>query len=82
MGVANLWVPLAATDKAARRAQRHLARGIWSAESLALSLEQARAETTTFLTRLEREFPQTNTNLDLLVTSMTDEIRREEGAPR
>jgi len=80
MGVANLWVPLAATDK--QRADRS---GIWLAAfgrlKPGVSLEQARAETTTFLTRLEREFPQTNTNLTWLVTSMTDEIRREEGAP-
>ncbi len=78
MGVANLWTPLALTDK-----QRVDRSGIWLPAFGRLkpgaTLEQARAEAVTFFTHLEKEFPRTNTNLTWLVTSMTDEVRREEG---
>jgi putative ABC transport system permease protein len=46
-----------------------------------LTPEQAGGESTAILGRLETQFPQTNTNLTLLVSSMTDEIARKESAP-
>jgi putative ABC transport system permease protein len=44
--------------------------------------EQAEAESATIFAALEKLFPQTNTNLTLLVGSMKDEVARNEGAPQ
>ena len=81
MGVANLWTPLALSDK------QHGDRGnIWVPAfgrlKPGVTQEQARAETATFFSRMEKEFPRTNTNMTWLVSSMTDRIRREEGGPQ
>ncbi|HXN94064.1 MAG TPA: ABC transporter permease, partial [Candidatus Acidoferrales bacterium] len=80
MGIANLWTPLALTDM--QRADRG---NVWLTAfgrlKPGVTLEQARAETTTFFAHLEKEFPETNTNLTWLVSSMTDRIRKEEGGP-
>jgi putative ABC transport system permease protein len=80
MGLANLWTPLALTDK--QRADR----GSSSCSAFGRlkpggTPEQAEAESAAVFGRLERQFPDTNTNLTLLVSSMTDEIARKEGAP-
>ena len=40
---------------------------------------QAEAESAAIFGRFERQFPQTNTNLTLLIGSMADEIGKEEG---
>src|SRR5437879_1314343 len=80
MGLANLWTPLALTDK--ERADRgsswlsafgRLRPGVTS--------KQAGAESAALFARLETQYPLTNTNLTLLVNSMTSEIGRNEGAP-
>jgi len=80
LGIANMWTPLALTDK--ERAQRD---GSWFSAFARLkpgvTPEQAGAESAAIFGRLEKQFPQTNTNLTLLVGSMTDEIGREEGTP-
>src|SRR5882762_1514510 len=80
MGLANLWTPLALTDK--ERVDRGSS---WFSAFGRLrpgvTLERAGAESAAVFARLEMQFPQTNTNLTLLVSSMTDEIRREEGTP-
>ncbi len=80
MGVANLWTPLALTDK--QRADRG---NVWIPAfgrlKPGVTLEQARSETTMFFAHLEKEFPQTNANLAWLVSSMTDRVRTEEGGP-
>ena len=80
MGIANLWTPLALTDK--QRADRG---NVWLPAfgrlKPSVTLEQARAETATFFAHLEKEFPKTNTNLTWLVNFMTDGIRKEEGGP-
>jgi len=80
MGIANLWTPVALTDK--QRADR--ANSSFSAFGRlkpGVTLEQAGAEAAAIFGGLEKQFPQTNTNLTLLVGSMADEIRRKEGAP-
>jgi predicted permease len=78
MGLANLWTPLALTDKA--RADRGSS---WLHAFGRLrpdvTTEQAGAESAAIFGRLEMQFPQTNTNLTLLVSSMTEEIGKEEG---
>src|SRR5438876_148553 len=80
MGIANLWTPLVLTDK--QRADRG---NVWLPAfgrlKPGVTLEQARAETATFFAHLSKEFPETNTNLTWLVSSMTDRIRKEEGGP-
>jgi len=80
MGLANLWTPLALTDKA--RADRGSS---WFSAFGRLrpgvTLERAGAESAAVFALLEKQFPQTNTNLTLLVGSMTDEIGRKEGTP-
>ena len=78
MGIANLWTPLALTDK--ERADRG-GSWFWAFGRLKAGVkpEQAAAESAAISARLERQFPQTNTNLTLLVSSMTDEIGKEEG---
>src|SRR6266446_5554545 len=79
MGLANLWTPLALTDQ--ERADRGSS---WFSAfgrlRPGLTPEQAGAESTAIFARLASQFPQTNTNLTLLVSSMTDEIARKEGA--
>jgi predicted permease len=80
MGIANLWTPLALTDK--ERADR--VRSWFSAFGRlksSVTPEQAGAESVAIFGRLEMQFPQTNRNLTLLVSSMIDEIGRNEGTP-
>jgi predicted permease len=79
MGIANLWTPLALTDK--ERADRGSS---WVSAfgrlKPGVTLKQAGAESAAIFASLELQFPQTNKNLTLLVSSMTDEIRSKEGA--
>ena len=80
MGIANLWTPLALTDK--ERANRA---GSWLPAfgrlKPGVTQEQAEAEASVFFSGLEKQFPQTNANLTWLVNSMTWDIRRKEGGP-
>ncbi|HVH71451.1 MAG TPA: ABC transporter permease, partial [Candidatus Dormibacteraeota bacterium] len=80
MGIANLWTPLALTDK-----QRDNRAGSWLPAfgrlKPGVTQEQAEAETAVFFAGLEKQFPQTNANLTWLVNSMTWDIRTKEGAP-
>src|SRR5258708_7038464 len=80
MGLANLWTPLALTD----RARSDLGSSWLTAFGRlrpGVTPERAGAESAAIYGRLEKQFPQTNTNVTLLVTSMTDQVAREEGAP-
>ena len=80
MGLANLWTPLALTDT-----QRVDRGSTWLPAFGRLrpgvTPKQAQAETAVFFAGLEKQFPQTNTNLTWLLSSMTWDIRRKEGAP-
>jgi len=80
MGVANLWTPLALTDK-----QRTDRGGAWLPAfgrlKPGVTPKQAEAEMTVFFAGLERQSPQTNANMTWLISSMTWDIRRKEGAP-
>src|SRR6267142_13898 len=80
MGLANLWTPLALTDK--ERADRGSS---WFSAFGRLrpgvTPERAGAESAAIFARLEMQFTQTNRDLTLLVHSMTAEIVRKEGAP-
>src|SRR5467141_3761199 len=80
MGLANVWTPLALTDK--ERADRTSSSfSAFGPLKPGVTPEQAGAESAAVFARLEMQFPQTNKNLTLLVSSMTDEIGREEGTP-
>ncbi len=78
MGIANLWTPLALTDK--ERTERS---NSWFSAfgrlKPGVTAEQAAAECGTIFGRLESQFPQTNTNMTLSVMSMAEEIGKEEG---
>jgi predicted permease len=80
MGLANLWTPLALADK--ERTDRGSSRfTAFGRLKPGVTPERAAAESGAIFGRLEMQFPQNNTNLTLLVSSMTDEIARREGAP-
>jgi len=80
MGLANLWTPLALTDK--ERADRDSSSlTAFGRLKTGVMPQQAGAESAAIFGRLEKQFPETNTNLTLQVGSMTDEIARKEGAP-
>src|SRR5574337_1256572 len=79
MGTANLWTPLALTD--AQRADR--SSSFFSAFGLlkpGVTEKQAGAECATVFARLATQFPLTNKDMTLLVSSMRWQIAREEGA--
>jgi putative ABC transport system permease protein len=78
-GLCNLWTPLALTDE--QRTDR--GSSFFSAFGrlkAGVTREQAEAESKTIFATLEKQFPQTNTNLTQLVASMKEEIARNEGA--
>ena len=80
-GLCNIWTPLALTDK--QRADR--GNSFFSAFGRlkpGVTRERAEAESETIFAMLEKEFPQTNTNLTQLVGSMKEEVARNEGAPQ
>ena len=80
MGLANLWTPIALTDK--ERADRGSSfLSAFGRLKPGITLKQAGAETAAIYGALEKQFPQTNTNLTLLADPMTEEIARKEGAP-
>lgn len=78
MGIANLWTPLALTDK--DRTDRG---GSWFSAfgrlKPGVTPKQAGAECAAIFGRLESQFPQTNTNLTLQLSSMADTIGKHEG---
>src|SRR5437667_6757088 len=80
MGIANLWTPLALTDK--QRADRS---GSWLPAfgrlKPGVTQEQAEAEAGVFFSGLEKQFSQTNVNLTWLVNSMNLDNRTKEGGP-
>lgn len=79
MGVANLWTPFALTDKA--RADRDSAWfDAFGRLKPGVTQTQAAAECTTFWAQLEKSYPQTNKNRTALLSPMTFEIGKEEGA--
>jgi putative ABC transport system permease protein len=79
MGISNLWSPLALDQK--QRADRNTS---WFQAfgrlKAGATQEQAAAEVAAFSTRLEKLYPQTNTNQATLLSSMTYEIGKNEGS--
>src|SRR5260370_19008771 len=80
MGLGKLWARLAVADRArSDRGSSWLT--AFGRLRPGVTPERAGAESAAIYGRLEKQFPQTNTNVTLLVTSMTDQVAREEGAP-
>ncbi|HEX3155150.1 MAG TPA: ABC transporter permease [Candidatus Angelobacter sp.] len=80
VGIANLWVPLALSDKerADRASSSLTAFGVLKP---GVTEERAQLESGSIYARLAKQFPETNADLTLLVGSMSDEIKRKEGTP-
>lgn len=80
MGWANVWTPLALTNK--ERADRN---NNWFSAfgrlKPGISRAQAGSEAAAILARLEKQYPQTNANITWLTSPMTVEIGRNEGTP-
>lgn len=79
MGAANIWSPIALDDK--QRADRNSSwLQAFGRLKPGVTREQAGAEIATIAARLQKLYPQTNTNLTSLLSPMTDEIGKNEGA--
>ncbi|HYA98520.1 MAG TPA: ABC transporter permease, partial [Methylomirabilota bacterium] len=81
MGIANLWTPMAMTD--AQRADRN---NSWFSAfgklKPGVTPAQANAECAAIFAHLEKEYPDTNANTTVVLTSLNDEIGKNEGAPQ
>src|SRR5579859_2030024 len=78
LGICNIWTPLALTDK-----QRNDRNSSWFQAfgrlKPGVTQSQAAAEVTVISARLEKQYPQTNTNITSLVSPMSYEIGKEQG---
>jgi len=78
LGICNIWTPLALTDK-----QRNDRNSSWFQAfgrlKPGVTQSQAAAEVTAISARLEKQYPQTNTNITSLVSPMSYEIGKEQG---
>jgi putative ABC transport system permease protein len=78
MGRANLWVPLALTEK--RRADR---RNSWlhvlGRLKPGVTLAQANTDLTAIASRLEKTYPESNTNVSVLLRDLHEELGRHSG---
>ncbi len=81
LGTCNIWTPLALTD--AQRADRNSS---WFSSfgrlKPGVTQQQAAAETAAIFSRLETEYPKTNTNITTLLSPMSTEIGNNEGVPQ
>jgi putative ABC transport system permease protein len=78
MGLANVWTPLAPTDK--ERADRNISYfSAFGRLNPGVTEAQANAEATAFFARLEKLYPKTNANMTALLSSMITEIGNNEG---
>ena len=81
LGISNLWTPFELTPE--QRADRDSS---WFASfgrlKAGVTQEQATAETSTIFVHLQKEYPKTDTDMTMLVTSMTKAIGDDEGVPQ
>jgi predicted permease len=78
-GAANIWTPLAFNDKqSADRTTSWLP--VLGRLKTGVTREQASAEMATIASRLAKLYPQTNTNLTTVLSSMAYEVGKEEGS--
>jgi putative ABC transport system permease protein len=69
----QLWVPIAFTAKEAGQRGSHYLEVIARMKP-GISLEQAQAEMTTIATRLQQQYPQTNTSIGAVVTPLHEHL--------
>jgi len=78
LGICNIWTPLGLTDK-----QRSDRNSSWFEAfgrlKPGVTQGEAAAEVTAISERLEKQYPQTNTNITSLVSPMSYEIGKEQG---
>ncbi len=78
LGICNIWTPLALTDK-----ERNDRNSSWfyafGRLKPGVTQSQAAAEVTAISARLEKQYPQTNTNITSSVSPMNYEIGKEQG---
>ena len=81
LGIANVWTPLAVDDKG-----RNDRKNAWFAAfgrlKPGVTEEQANAETKAFSARMATLYPDSDTNAQTRVSSMTYEIGKNEGTPQ
>jgi putative ABC transport system permease protein len=70
---AEMWVPIAFTSEEAANRRRHYLQVVARMKP-GVTLEQARAEMTAIATRLQQQYPNSNTNLGATVTSLHDYV--------
>lgn len=80
-GIANVWTPLAADDKG-RSDRRNAWFGAFGRLKPGVTQAQANAEAAAFWARLAKQYPDTDTNSQTLVSSMAYEIGKNEGTPQ
>lgn len=78
MGIANIWTPLAFDNKQRADRQTSWFQAFGRLKPL-VTPEQAGAEIASIASRLEKLYPQTNANQTTLLSTMTFEIRKNEG---
>jgi len=78
MGIANIWSPLALDEKQSADRNTSWFKAFGRLKP-GVTQKQAGAEVATFSSRLEKQFPQTNTNQTMLLSTMTYEIGQNEG---
>jgi putative ABC transport system permease protein len=79
MGVANMWAPLALDDK--QRTDRETSWfQVFGRMKPGVTQQQAGAELSSFTERLEKLYPQSNTNQTMVLSPMLFEIGKNEGA--
>src|SRR6185437_15757431 len=78
LGICNIWTPLGLTDK-----QRSDRNSSWFEAfgrlKPGVTQGEAAAEVTAIFARIEKQYPQTNTNMTSLVSPMSYEIGKEQG---
>lgn len=81
LGICNIWTPLALTP--AQRADRNSSWfNSFGRLRPGVTQEQAAAEANTIFEHLQKEYPKTDTDMTMLITSMTKAIGDEEGVPQ
>ena len=81
LGICNIWTPLALTD--AERADRNSAYfDSFGRLKPGVTQQQAAAETAAIFSRLEKEYPKSDTNMTMILSPMSTEIGNNEGVPQ
>ena len=81
IGISNIWTPFAFTpeERADRSSSWFQAFGRLKP---GVTQQQAASETNTIFTQLQKEYPKTDTDITMLLTSMTKAIGDDEGVPQ